>query len=143
MASDCFFQRSLVNLVAVHAADMIRGMWSADPVAGFLSAGMATEARAIGFFRGALAEGDDFGDLATTVHVQASGSVAIFAFHALLGMEGVVEILGHCVMTIRAIFGTDPLCARDFDIFGERRNGVLGMIAGSLRGNSSNDHQAS
>jgi len=61
-----------MDLVAIHAANVIHGVRAADPVASLFVAPVATEARSIGFGGRALAESHDFRDVAAAVHVQAA-----------------------------------------------------------------------
>jgi hypothetical protein len=67
--------------------------------------GVAAQAHSVGLLRRTLAEGHDLLDVATARHVKAAIPVTIFAFHSLLFMEGVLEILGNFPVATRAGLG--------------------------------------
>ena len=96
------FEGGLVNLVAIHAAKMIDRVRAADPMPKFFTLSVATEANTVCFHRRALAKRDDLSYITSAFHMQAAGSVAILAFHALLRVKGMPEIFAHRFVTAGA-----------------------------------------
>ncbi len=122
-----------VDLVAINAANAIGGMRSGGPVAHLGIAGVAAQANAIGGRGRALGEADDLADIATPFDVLAAVPMAIFALHALLGVEGVLVIPGLVRVAGRALFGADPGGAWNLNVFAELlllRPGILLSIGG-------------
>lgn len=136
------FQRNLVNLVTIGAAQMVRRVRTADPVAGLFIFGVTTQTDTIGLIGSVLAEDDNLGDVATAVHVQAAVAVTLFALNALLGVKGVRVIFGDGIVAVGARIHTDRFSAGDFDILRVRRDGWRGFLIGSGGGNAEKSEEA-
>jgi hypothetical protein len=68
---------------------------------------MAAQAHAIGSLRRPFQKADDLGDVAPARYVKAAIPVTILAFHSLLFMESVLEILGDIPVASRAGLGAE------------------------------------
>ena len=74
---------------------------------GLLVPGVAAQAHSVGLLRRTLAEGHNLLDVASALHVQAAIPVTTLAFHSLLFMESVLEILGNLAVASCAGLRTD------------------------------------
>jgi hypothetical protein len=118
-----------VSLMAIYAANFVGSMRPCHPVANFLISRVTTQADAITFRGGTMAKGDDLGNVAAALHVQAAGTVALLAFHALLGMKRMPKILSDVGMTCSACVGSHrgrPWNLHVLRIRGDRVFGFLG-----------------
>lgn len=86
-------QRLGVDLVTIDAADVVRRMRSARPVANPGVPRVAAQAHPIRLLHGAVGKADDLGDIAATVDVEAAVAVAVLALHSLLLVVSMLEVL--------------------------------------------------
>jgi hypothetical protein len=110
--------------MAIKAAKMVGRVRSPKPVTSLFTSRVATQAYAIRFLRRAIAELHDLGDVAAPLGVQASRTVTILAFHTLLRVECVAEVLGNCFVTARAGIRADRLGSRNLRVLCVRRDVV-------------------
>jgi hypothetical protein len=118
----------IVSLMTVYAANLVRGMRPGHPVADSFVASMATQASAVSVCRGTLTESDDFADISSAIYVQAAGTVTLLAFHALLRMKRMAEVLGYVFVTGGANLGSNRFRAGNLYEPGKRRNFVFGFL---------------
>lgn len=123
----------IVGLMAIGTAHLIRGMRPGHPVANSFITGMAAQASAVSVGGGPFSEGDDLGDVSSTLNVQAARAMALLAFDALLRMERVAKVLGYVHMASSTGLGPNGFRAGYFHELGEGRNRVFGFL-GSVGG---------
>jgi hypothetical protein len=114
--------------MAIRAADFVRGMRPRHPVADAFVASVAAQASAVGINRGTFSKGYDFGNITSTVHVQAACSVTLFTLHALLRMKRMAKILGYVLVAGGTNLGPDWFRARNLYELGKRRDCIFGFF---------------
>lgn len=114
----------IVGLMAISAADFVRGMWPGHPVADSFIASVAAQASTVRICGGTLPESDNFGNITSTFYVQATRTMTLLTFNALLGMKCMPEILSDVFVTGGTNLGSDRFRARNFYEPGKRRDGI-------------------
>jgi hypothetical protein len=82
-----------MDLMAINAANPIRGMSSALPMLRTFVLGMAGQTYPVRVSRGALLKSKDLGRVSSAVYVKTAVTMTIFTLNTLLSMIGVLEIL--------------------------------------------------
>ena len=111
--------------MAIHATNFVGSVRPCHPVANFLIPRVTTQADAVSVRGGTISKGDDFGNVPAALHVQAAGTVALLAFHALLGMIRMPKILSDVGMTRSCLLYTSKGCLNKLvakDASGKKRS---------------------
>jgi hypothetical protein len=116
--------------MAIHATNFVGSVRPCHPVANFLIPRVTTQADAVSVRGGTISKGDDFGNVPAALHVQAAGTVALLAFHALLGMIRMPKILSDVGMTRSACFGPHRGRPWDLHVLRIRGDRVFGFLGG-------------
>jgi len=118
----------IVSLMAIYAADLVGSMRPCHPVANFLISRVTAQAYAVGVGGRTLAERNNLRNISTTLHVQAARTVALLAFHALLGMKRMPKILCDVGVTRSTCIGSHWGRPWNLHVLRIRRDRVFGFV---------------
>jgi len=117
-----------VDLVTVRASNVVRLVRARHPVSDSRILDVAAQANAVGILDRLGAKSNDLGHVPFALLVQASGAVAVLAFHPLLGMKRVPEIIGNVGMTLHTRFRPYPRGACNLHVFRKGANPISGFF---------------
>lgn len=122
-----------MDLVAIGATNLVRGMPSRHPVAHASVLYVAAQASAVRLRRAPLTVRNDLGHISATFHVQTARAVALLALDTLLCVESMAKVFSHIFMTRRADIGSFGFRARNLYVVGKRSHREFGIPGRSGR----------